>query len=57
MKMGLRDRLAALHQTDNNVADVFSHLITLFYFKTAVEQFFLQFFRGNIDIYIFFQPT
>ena len=54
MKMGLRDRLAALHQPDNNIADVFSDFNQLLHLKAAGKQLFLQFLRGNINIYIIF---
>ena len=57
MQMGLRDRLALLHQSDDNLADVFSNLCQFFYFKSTGKQLLLQLLRRNLYLYIFFQPT
>ena len=52
--MGIRDRLAGFHQSDHNIADVFSDFNQLLHLKAAGKQLFLQFLRGNINIYIIF---
>ena len=46
-----------LYKTDHNITDVMTDFILLFYFETAGEQFFFQFVRGHVDIYIIFQPA
>ena len=52
--MGIRDRLAGFHQSDHNIADVFSDFNQLLHLKAAGKQLFLQFLRDNINIYIIF---
>ena len=57
MQMGLRNRLTLLHQSDDNLADVFSCLCQFLYFKSTGKQLLLQLLRRNLYLYIFFQPT
>src|SRR5699024_5274066 len=43
--------------TDNHFVDAGGQVDEFFYLETAVEELFLQFFGGNVDLYILFQPA
>ena len=57
MKVCTLDAFTGLYQTDNNITDVMADLILLFYLEATGKELLLQFIRGNIDIYIIFQPA
>ena len=54
MEMCSLDRITSLHETYDNITDVVSDLVLLFYLETTGKELLLQFIRGNIDIYIIF---
>ena len=54
MQMRVRNGLAGLYETDDDVTDVLTDFVELFHFETAGEQLVFQFLRCAVDIYIFF---
>ena len=41
VKVGIRNRLTGFYQSDNDIADILTCLIFLFYLKTGIKQLLL----------------
>ena len=57
VKVGIRNRLTGFYQSDNDIADILTCLIFLFYLKTGIKQLLFQLIRCYFYIYIFLQPA
>ena len=57
VQVGVRDRLAGLHQADHDVLDVRADFLQFLHLKAAVKELLFQLLRRDIDIYIFLQPA
>ena len=57
VQVGVRDRLAGLHQADHDVFDVRADFPQFLHLKAAVKELLLQLLRRDINIHIFLQPA
>ena len=54
VQVRVRNGLAGLNQTHNDLGDVLSHLVKLLYLESAGEKLVLQLLGSAVDLYIFF---